>query len=346
MILSLLATSLLFTPIAPFTGAQSEGFETQGVVVGQACVTGGIFGGAGDLCTDNGNGSYVSTALTGTSCTVNPHAGSWLGFSSPQGATTLQTTITFDEPVTRFGGYFANVNAVYPGYFFWFDFYAEDGTFLESWLETADCTWGWHGWDFSPYFPVGSVVITSYGATPTGIIMDDLECDPVTTVQPGVDTCFPGVGSNAACPCLNPPPALGLGCEHSSHGYGLLTSSGVASLASDTVVFAASDCDLSSSIGLYTGPVMAGAAFGSGVKCYSGSIGYLYVGTTSGSGAYAAPTGAQASVSARHAARGDTLSSGTVRMYQFLYRMKQVLPHCSAGSDYNYTQGQYITWAP
>jgi hypothetical protein len=86
----------------------------------------------------------------------------------------------------------------------------------------------------------------------------------------------------------------------------------------------------------------AGTVFGDGVRCVAGSLKRLYVKNAVG-GAVSAPTGGDASVSARSAALGDPIAPGSTRWYQVYYRDPD-LGFCPSGDSYNVSNGLAITW--
>ena len=49
------------TPIGPFTGTESEGFETQDSPGFNPCIIGGVFNNNGDLCAPGGNGAHITS---------------------------------------------------------------------------------------------------------------------------------------------------------------------------------------------------------------------------------------------------------------------------------------------
>jgi hypothetical protein len=94
-----------------------------------------------------------------------------------------------------------------------------------------------------------------------------------------------------------------------------------------------------------TASIASGAVFGQGVRCTGGSLLRLYLKTAS-NGTATAPTGSDASVSARSSALGDSIVAGTPRFYNAYYRDSTVLGGCPSTSTFNTTQGQSVTWVP
>jgi hypothetical protein len=164
----------------------------------------------------------------------------------------------------------------------------------------------------------------------------------------GSDLCQAGTGSVITCPCSNPPASAPRGCDNSSPtGGAQLTSSGTASLAIDTVVFATNgERPTATSIVLQGNAVVSnGLPFGQGVRCVGGALKRLYAKTASG-GSITAPQAGDPSVSARSAALGDPISAGSQRWYAVYYRDPIVLGSCPATSTFNITQTQAVIWAP
>jgi hypothetical protein len=148
------------------------------------------------------------------------------------------------------------------------------------------------------------------------------------------------------CPCSNPPANSPRGCDNSAGtGGAQLTSTGLASLAADSLVFSTNgEKPTATSVVLQGNNANAsGIVFGQGVRCATGTLKRLYVKTASG-GSITAPAAGDPSVSARSAALGDPISAGTSRWYAVYYRDPIVLGGCSATSTYNVTQTQAVAW--
>ena len=335
------SASAQITPIGPFTGAQSEGFETQGYGGFFPCIAARVFNNTADLCTP-GNAGCNITSGWGFICSIYPSSGSAF-FGSAQG----YAQYTFVTPVQRFGGMFGNNWQVNDGTAIFFD---SAGNQLASLTITApaNCSWTWNGWDAGSGPLIKSVQI--WGPAPYGgafMLMDDMQCDPGSS-SPGTDMCQPGGGSVIACPCANPPSGTPRGCDNSAAtGGAQLTSTGTASLAGDTVVFATNGEKPTATSVLLQGNALigSGVAFGQGVRCAGGTLKRLYVKTASG-GSITAPGVGDPSVSARSAALSDPIAAGTMRWYAVYYRDPIVLGGCPASSTFNITQTQQVTWAP
>jgi hypothetical protein len=172
-----------------------------------------------------------------------------------------------------------------------------------------------------------------------------------TYCSPGQTICVPGgQGATIVCPCGNPQSPAGSlkGCNNSSATGGAVLSSGGASLLSaDTVVFTTSGENPNATSVVLQGNASnpAGATFGQGVRCASGTLLRLYVKHASG-GSIVAPEAGDPTVSARSAALGDTILPNQARYYLVHYRDPIVLGGCPSTSTFNATQGQVMFWAP
>jgi hypothetical protein len=171
---------------------------------------------------------------------------------------------------------------------------------------------------------------------------------PAGCSSPGVSICEPGSSGVVSCPCSNPPGALDRGCDNSSAtGGAQLTASGVARVTNDTLVFTTSGETPSALSLVLQGDALntSGAVFGQGVRCVAGTLKRLYVKTAS-AGSITAPGVGDASVHARSAALGDTITQGSQRYYGVFYRDPVVLGGCPATSTFNITQQLDVRWQP
>jgi Tol biopolymer transport system component len=155
-----------------------------------------------------------------------------------------------------------------------------------------------------------------------------------------VPVCF-GDGTGAACPCANTG-LPGHGCQNSgSTGGALLTGSGVASLAEDSVhLTSAGEMNTSSSIFLQGDAVISATPFGNGLRCTGGHLKRPYTLAASG-GVVTAPPSGQPSFSARSAALGDTIQPGSTRIYQVYYHDPN-LTFCPNG--FNVSNAIVVAW--
>jgi hypothetical protein len=164
---------------------------------------------------------------------------------------------------------------------------------------------------------------------------------------PIVAYCFGDGSLTTACPCANFG-AAGHGCANSSVPAGAhLSGSGSPSLASDTFVLQQSESlDHAFTIVLQGNATIGGGAiFGDGVRCAGGSLKRLYT-KSAVAGVIVVPGAADASISARSAALGDTIPPGGVRNYQAYYR-DPVLSFCpDPGKAFNVGNGVRAVWSP
>jgi hypothetical protein len=152
--------------------------------------------------------------------------------------------------------------------------------------------------------------------------------------------CF-GDGTRGTCPCSNAG-GSGHGCENSaSTGGAVLTSSGIASLSSDSVQLTSSN-ELPSalSIVLQGNSAITPTNFGDGLRCAGGSLKRLYVKHAAG-GMVTAPEAGDPSISARSAALGDMIPLGATRVYQVYYRDPNLV-FCPGG--FNVSSAIAIAW--
>ncbi|HEV8114281.1 MAG TPA: hypothetical protein VGR31_16030 [Planctomycetota bacterium] len=168
--------------------------------------------------------------------------------------------------------------------------------------------------------------------------------------SPMTSLCDPGMGGVIACPCSNPPGALGRGCDNSSAtGGAILSASGIGYLSQDTLVFTTTgEKPTATSIVLQgTAQVSAGVTYGQGVRCVGGTLKRLFVKAASGGSITAPDFGAgDPSVSVRSAARGDVIGAGQSRFYLVYYRDPVVLGGCPPSRTFNATQTGEVTWWP
>jgi uncharacterized delta-60 repeat protein len=143
-------------------------------------------------------------------------------------------------------------------------------------------------------------------------------------------------GPTLACPCGNFGSA-GNGCANSVNAAGAhLAASGVASLANDTLLLAASGTPNSNAL-YFQGTTQSASAFGDGVRCAAGTIIRLGAkASIAGSSNY--PGTGEQPVSVRGA-----VPAGAVRHYQVWYR--NAAAFCTP-STFNLTNGVSVNWAP
>jgi Tol biopolymer transport system component len=161
--------------------------------------------------------------------------------------------------------------------------------------------------------------------------------------------CDPGVGGVIACPCANPPGGPGAGCDNAAAtGGASLTASGIAYLASDTLVFHTTGEKPTALSVLLQGTSLnaSGAVYGQGVRCVGGILKRLFA-KNAVSGSITVPNfgAGDPSVSARSAAKGNIISAGQSRWYLVFYRDPVVLGGCPSTSTFNATQSGRVDWS-
>lgn len=150
----------------------------------------------------------------------------------------------------------------------------------------------------------------------------------------------PGDGTGTACPCSNSG-AAGHGCSSPSVPNGaLLSGSGDASVANDTLTLTVTDLPQSTMMVLMQsdGSSMSGTPFGAGLRCTAGTtirIKTIAVGTTALIGAGNGAT----SVSIA----GGIPATGATRFYQAAFRES---PGACNGAPINFSNGWRVSWRP
>ncbi len=149
-----------------------------------------------------------------------------------------------------------------------------------------------------------------------------------------------GNGSGTACPCGNAG-AAGNGCANSVNAAGAhLSATGNASVGNDTMGLQAGGMPNSSALyfqGSASQSGGAGAVFGDGLRCATGTI--IRLATKSNSGGFSSyPVFPDLSV----AVRGQCMP-GNLRFYQVWYR--NAAAFCTT-STFNLTNGVSVTWLP
>jgi hypothetical protein len=173
---------------------------------------------------------------------------------------------------------------------------------------------------------------------------------PGSSSSPGTDLCIPGVGGVIACPCGNPqvPAGSTSGCNNSAAtGGAILSSSGIASLSTDTLQFTSTgEKPTASSILLQgtTPPLATGVKFGQGVRCIASNIMRLYV-HPAVAGDVIFPQGTDAPIHVQSAVKGDSIAAGSSRLYAVYYRDPTVLGGCQAADTFNSSQTQSVMWS-
>lgn len=173
--------------------------------------------------------------------------------------------------------------------------------------------------------------------------------DPLGTTSM-TSICLPGDGGIQACPCGNPPNCPGRGCNNfgAFSGGAQLTTTGYASISSDTLVFTSTG-ENATSLSIFTqGPtaVTPGFVFGAAIRCVTGSLKRLYTGNAVG-GTISRPRPSDPRVHTRSAALGDVISGGQHRYYFVYYRDPSASGPCgSSTATFNSTQSGDQLWSP
>jgi hypothetical protein len=132
----------------------------------------------------------------------------------------------------------------------------------------------------------------------------------------GSPYCF-GDGTGASCPCANSG-APGHGCANSIGQSAVVVALGTTT--PDTVVLLATgELPTALTIFLQGNASIAPTPYGDGLRCVGGALKRLYSRSASG-GAVQAPQAGDPSITARSAALGDPISSGSTRFYMTYYR--------------------------
>jgi hypothetical protein len=152
-----------------------------------------------------------------------------------------------------------------------------------------------------------------------------------------------GDGSGAACPCGNNGIA-GHGCASSVNALGgRLGSTGNARITADTFTLQADGLPATTSALFFQGTTQtaggAGAIFGDGLRCASGTVVRLGTKVASGGVVSYPSSGSDADVSVK----GAVPATGAVRFYQAWYRNSAAF--CTA-STFNLTNGLRVQWIP
>lgn len=152
-----------------------------------------------------------------------------------------------------------------------------------------------------------------------------------------------GDGRGVACPCGNDSIALsGRGCKNSLGLGASLVTTGVASLANDTLRLVTTGVAPTATLLFLQGSTLdnggSGTVFGDGLRCAGGAVTRLGLAEAGVQGDIAYPTGSQTSVSLR-----ASLTTPGVRHYQVMYRDN---PAFCTGDTFGTTNGVSVTWTP
>jgi len=161
------------TPVGPFTGDQSEGFEATGAQGFVACLPNRVFNNSGDLCGANGGSNLLVSSGWGFRCSISPNSGARFFGSAGDPA-----KYTFDQDITSFGGYFGT-NSWEAGNptnaFVSVEFYARGGAPIGTVTAnvTPDCQWTWNGWTST--VGVAEIIVRNSIFGGAFVDMDDME---------------------------------------------------------------------------------------------------------------------------------------------------------------------------
>ncbi|MCP3917525.1 MAG: hypothetical protein GY711_18430 [bacterium] len=265
-------------PTGPFSGQLRESFETQVPAGYTACLPGRLFGQAADLCTPGG-ANLLLTPAWNFNCNMLPYAGGM--FVGARQGDWLR--LTFDEPVSRFGGHFGSNGG--------------DGDVTVRFFDAAghligratpdvptSCGWAWHGWE-SAGAPFATIEIENSLHAGGLVMLDDLEVD--LAGDPGTSFCSTNANSSGLTAAI-----LASGSESLTAGDLVLHASGLP--AGTTGLF-------------FYAPLRTQVPFGNGVRCVAGGprqVARLTPLVASGAGAfqqaldYAAPPNPETTIQA------------------------------------------------
>jgi hypothetical protein len=190
--------SAQLTAIGPFVGSDSETFDAS-IAGKSACVHGRVFNKKGDLCDSANKGMIVSSGWSFV-CPLAPHGGEHF-----VGDAEGYAIYTFDNPVSRFGGYFGT-NSGYADASV--TFYDSSGDLIGSVTAVypADCNWYWNGWQANAGFVIKRIEIKGLNPFGGGFVhMDDMQieagCGGATvycTAKVNSAGCTPSIGSTGS----------------------------------------------------------------------------------------------------------------------------------------------------
>ena len=198
------------TPVGPFAGKFSEGFASQ-PSGNYPCVPGGVFAGAGTLCTPGGAGATI-TGSSSFNCSMQPLDGTaFFGCNAETNAGGVEFTFP-GSTVAEFGGWFAMNHDAGPDLTVTFFDGADTVNSLLVPLP-VDCSWSWIGWDLSG-LDVDRISFKSFHSSTGFILMDAMEANLASgcaaaiycTAKINSLGCIPAIGSSGT-----PSPSAGSG---------------------------------------------------------------------------------------------------------------------------------------
>jgi hypothetical protein len=190
------AASAQIVPTGPFTGQQSEGFETQPAGTFSNCIINRVFNNTADMCDSTAPiGATLITSGWSYICQMAPNTGTY--FAS---TTNGDADWTFDTPATRFGGMFGT-NCGIPNATV--EFYDSSFTLISSQAAVfpANCSWTWLGWKVTGGPAIKRVRLIGHVNQGAYVMMDDMQLDncPTTitycTAKSNSLGCLPSIGS-------------------------------------------------------------------------------------------------------------------------------------------------------
>jgi hypothetical protein len=198
VVLSALASAQI-VPTGPFTGQQSDGFETQTAGQFTTCIVGRVFNNTADLCDPMFNSIHITSGW-GFFCSIGPHSGSKLTASAGGPA-----EYVFDVPATRIGGYFGTNSGTADANV---EFYDVSNNLITTLVASvpATCAWGWQGWQVNSGPAIKRMKIIGLNGFNGGgfIDMDDMQVDycPTPVIYCTAKTnslgCLPSIGSTGS----------------------------------------------------------------------------------------------------------------------------------------------------
>ncbi|HTF88428.1 MAG TPA: hypothetical protein VK843_08465 [Planctomycetota bacterium] len=235
----------------PFTGQQSDSFETQTPGIFTTCIVGRVFNNTADLCDFSGaaQGMHITSGW-GFFCSISPNSGSFLCASAGGPA-----EYVFDVPATKFGGMFGTNSGTADATVEFFDI---SNNLISSTLASvpATCTWGWQGWQVNGGPAIKRVKITGINGFNGGgfIDMDDMQVDYGPVCPVAVTYCTAKINS--------------LGCTPSIGSTGTAS----ASAGSGFVLKGINVRNVKPGLLLYTNNGRATTPFQGGLLCIAGPI--------------------------------------------------------------------------
>ena len=197
------SVSAQIAPIGPFTGEESDGFESSGTGPYVVCVPGRVLNSTADLCDSSGAAGIWIGPAASSGCQFFPHAGS-LFFQCHH-----PCEFTFDQPAYRFGGYFGQFSGQGTAGDGVAEFYSSSNTLLwtQPFTAPANCTWNWNGWKATGIQGFSRVKLISYVTNPPFIggltMLDDMEVDYAPTCTIVTTYCTSKINSLGCTPSIS-----------------------------------------------------------------------------------------------------------------------------------------------